>query len=230
LDNLFRGGAGADSLDGGAGSDTVDYADKTMSVVLTLNGATNATAMVGGVADDTLHNIENMIGRAGADTLVGDGAINSISGLGGADLLRGGAGADAIDGGAGVDTVYYSDKAAAVVVTLNGATNATATVGGVAEDTLRNIEKVVGGTAGDTLFGDAGVNALSGIAGDDVLRGSGGADILDGGAGADTVDGGAGSDNGGLQRQDGVGGRDAERRRQRHGDGRRRRGRQDPET
>ncbi|MFI0845977.1 Ig-like domain-containing protein [Mesorhizobium sp. IMUNJ 23232] len=176
--DLLRGKLGKDAIDGGTGSDTVDYSDKTAAVVLTLNGSTNATAFVGGVAEDTVKNVENIIGGSGDDTLTGDGAAN---------VLKGGAGKDTLDGGTGLDTVDYSDKTAAVVLTLNGSTNATATVGGVAEDTVRNIENVIGGSADDTLTGDGGANTLSGGNGNDLLTGGAGADALDGGAGSDRV-------------------------------------------
>ena len=59
-----------------------------------------------------------------------------------------------LNGGAGVDTADYGDKRTSVVVRLNAATNATVKVGGVNEDTIRNIENVTGGTVADTLTGD----------------------------------------------------------------------------
>jgi Ca2+-binding RTX toxin-like protein len=177
-DDLLTGGAGTDTLDGGTGSDTASFAEKTAAVVVTLNGATNATATVGGAAEDTLRNIENLIGGSGNDTLTGDALANRFSG---------GAGTDVLDGGAGTDTADYSDRTAAVVVTLSGATNATVTIGALAEDTLRNIENIVGGAGNDILAGDGAVNILSGGLGDDTLSGGAGIDTLDGGAGSDTV-------------------------------------------
>ncbi|MCW2286428.1 Ca2+-binding RTX toxin-like protein [Rhodoblastus acidophilus] len=179
LDNLFRGGGGNDALDGGAGSDTADYRDKTAAVSVALNGATRVGVLVNGVPEDTIVNIETVYGGSAADTLTGDAANN---------LFRGGGGADVLDGGAGSDTADYSDKTAAVAATLNGATLATVTVGGVAEDTIRNIENLIGGAGADTLVGDALVNTLLGGAGADLLRGGGGADYLDGGAGSDWAD------------------------------------------
>ncbi|MBY6243938.1 carbohydrate-binding domain-containing protein [Methylosinus sp. Sm6] len=175
--NLLRGGAGADVLDGRAGVDTADYRDKKASVAVTLNGATSASVKIGGVAEDTIRNIENIYGGSGADTLIGDGLSN---------LLRGGAGADILDGGAGVDAADYSDKTSSVAVTLNGATNASVKIGGVAEDTIRNIENIYGGSGADTLIGDSSANLLSGGEGDDILTGAGGADQLTGGFGSDT--------------------------------------------
>ena len=176
--DMLIGGAGLDTLDGGTGLDTASFAEKAAGVVVTLNGGTNATATVGGVAEDTLRNIENIIGGSAADTLVGDAQANVLSGRGGNDTL---------DGGAGLDTADYGEKTAAVVVTLNGATNAAAIVGGVAEDTLRNIENITGGSGNDVLAGDGAVNVLLGGLGDDVLSGGGGLDTLNGGAGTDTV-------------------------------------------
>ncbi len=177
-DDLLTGGIGNDTLDGGTGTDTASFAEKTASVVVTLNGATAATATVGGAAEDTLRNIENIIGGSGNDTLTGDTLANRFSG---------GAGTDVLDGGAGTDTAEYGDRTAAVVVTLNGATNAIVTIGGVAEDTLRNIENIIGGSGNDILTGDSAVNLLSGGLGDDTLSGGGGIDTLDGGAGSDTA-------------------------------------------
>ena len=132
---------------------------------------------VGGVAHDTIRNIENVTGGSGNDTLTGDSLAN---------IFKGGAGNDVLDGGADFDTADFSDKTTAVVVTLNGGTNATATVGGVAQDTLRNIENVIGGSGNDTLTGDSLANSFEGGSGTDVLAGKDGDDNLTGGANADT--------------------------------------------
>ena len=77
---------------------------------MTLNGPTNATVTVGGVAEDTIRNIENVIGGSGNDTLTGDALAN---------LCRRAATTcsrvrrnDVLDGGAGIDTADYSDKTA----------------------------------------------------------------------------------------------------------------------
>ncbi|MDK1493742.1 calcium-binding protein, partial [Sinorhizobium sp. 7-81] len=147
--NLIRGGGGSDVLDGGAGNDTVDYADKTTSVVITLGGATPTTVFVNGLAEDTISNFENAYGGSGDDILTGSSQNNvlrgeagsdTLNGGGGDDSLFGGAGNDTADGGAGVDTFDLREKTDAVVVTLNGANNSTVFVDGVAEDTIRNVE------------------------------------------------------------------------------------------
>jgi Ca2+-binding RTX toxin-like protein len=100
----------------------------------------------------------------------------------------GGTGNDVLDGGTGIDTAVFSDKTTAVVLTLHGATSAIVTVDGVAEDTVRNIENVTGGSGGDTLRGDSLANTLSGGIGNDTLRGGGGGDTLNGGNDADVFE------------------------------------------
>jgi Ca2+-binding RTX toxin-like protein len=115
-------------------------------------------------------------------------------GMGGNDNLRGGAGNDSLDGGTGSDIADFSEKTTAVVLTLNGGTNATASIGGVAEDTIVNIENIAGGSASDTLTGDALANSLSGNGGNDTLSGFGGNDTLTGSDGNDNLTGGNGND------------------------------------
>ncbi len=192
--DFLTGMGGADILDGGAGIDAAIYDEKTLSVSVTLNGATNATVYVGGVAEDTLRNIEGVFGGLGADTLIGDSQANTLSGAAGDDVLAGRGGADLINGEEGVDTAVYDEKTSAVSVTLNGATNVTVYVGGAAEDTLRNVENVVGGSVGDSLTGDGLANVLDGRGGANDLHGAGGNDTLIGGASDDLLDGGEGID------------------------------------
>lgn len=183
--DTLQGYAGRDTLDGGAGSDTALYTEKTGSLSVTLNGSTAATLSVGGVAEDSLRNIESLYGGSAADTLNGDSQAN---------LFRGGNGRDLLNGNGGLDTADYGDKTTSVVVTLNGSTSMTVSVGGVAEDSLRNIEHLNGGSAADTLTGDSLTNRLSGAAGNDLLRGMAGRDTLIGGSGNDRLFGGNDND------------------------------------
>jgi Ca2+-binding RTX toxin-like protein len=168
--NLFRGGGGKDLLNGAGGLDTADYSDKTAAVQVSLNGATQVGVKIAGVAEDAILNIENVIGGAANDTLVGDALAN---------LFRGGSGKDLLDGGAGLDTADYSDKAAAVQATLNGAATVSVVIGGAAEDAIVNIESLFGGAANDTLVGDALANLFRGGGGKDLLNGAGGLDTAD---------------------------------------------------
>lgn len=146
---------------------------------------------------------DRLFGLSGSDRLNGWGAADSLYGGSGADtltggladdLLRGGSGRDRIAGGAGRDAADYSERTAAVQVTLNDLGDGTARVGGVLEDSLSGIEDVRGGSAADRLTGNAAANRLGGSAGHDVLSGVGGADVLEGGMGNDRLDGGTGND------------------------------------
>ena len=98
-----------------------------------------------------------------------------------------------LDGGAGLDTASYAEKSGAVVVSLNGSQEVVVTIGGIIEDTIKNIENITGGLSNDQLTGDGLANVLNGGAGNDLLIGGGGDDTLDGGAGNDTLNGGDGN-------------------------------------
>ena len=123
---------------------------------------------VNGVVEDKIRNIENLIGGAGNDMLTGDGLANRLEGGAGNDLLKGGGGADVLDGGIGIDTADYGDKATAVTVTLAGATSTGVKVNGVVEDTVSNIENLIGGSGNDRLVGDQNGNVFRGGLGKDV--------------------------------------------------------------
>ena len=191
--DTLKGGAGRDVLDGGTGADYADFRDKGAAVSVALNGQANATVTVGGVAEDFIRNIENLLGGSAGDSLSGDGFSNVLYGRGGDDILRGGLGRDTIQGDRGTDTADFRDKTASIAVTLNGSSYATVKVGGLAEDTFRNVECILGGSGNDNLGGDGLANSLYGYDGNDVLQGGGGADWIVGGRGADDLD--AGPDN-----------------------------------
>jgi Ca2+-binding RTX toxin-like protein len=218
LGNELYGGAGNDVLidsfrgdimDGGTGIDT--YLTRTADNALQINLTTGANNR-----QDTISNIENVIGSGQADTIIGDGGANvldgggaptfdgsdALSGLGGNDTLfggtfgndtlDGGTGADSMVGGVGTDTATYASATEAVAVNL---TTGTGTAGEAAGDTLNAIENLTGSAFNDTLTGDAGNNVLAGGAGSDSLSGLAGNDTLDGGIGADTLFGGDGIDS-----------------------------------
>ena len=123
-DNIFRGGAGADTLNGGAGSDTADYSGSPVDTVergysfgvevnLTSGSATGSHAQ-----GDTLTGIENLIGTDYIDRLVGDASDNVLRGGAYGDWLRGETGDDTLYGGpdsdilfgdGGDDTLYGGD-------------------------------------------------------------------------------------------------------------------------
>ncbi|WP_369800352.1 calcium-binding protein, partial [Caulobacter sp. Root1472] len=171
----FSGGLGDDHLIGGS---NIGPAGLTGSA---LYGDGGNDRLEGSLAVDHLH------GGDGDDILTGGD---------GDDLLDGGAGNDTIDGGAGFDSFSYADLASGVTVVVGAGTIASG-AGGV--DTLFGVEALEGtayddslaislsNTAGYTLNGGAGNDALTGGGGDDILVGGDGDDQLVGRGGNDTV-------------------------------------------
>jgi len=105
-DDTLQGGTGDDILDGGsAGSDTADYSDATVHglVASLMTGASSG----GGLGNDTLVSIRNLIGSDYDDVLVGDDGDNALDGGQGNDILWGHGGFNAMTGGAGTDVAYY---------------------------------------------------------------------------------------------------------------------------
>ena len=96
--NQMSGGAGDDTIDGGLGDDTLDGDEGNNTVSFAGSGAALFVSLADGIATgagtDTLLNFRNIIGGAGADTLVGDAQANRLAGGTGVDQLAGGAGAD----------------------------------------------------------------------------------------------------------------------------------------
>ncbi|HEX8622867.1 MAG TPA: M10 family metallopeptidase C-terminal domain-containing protein [Allosphingosinicella sp.] len=179
-DNVIEGGSGNDVMAGGGGVDTASYAGATAGVTVSL--ATGSAQNTVSAGTDTLSGFENLLGSGFNDSLTGDSNVNTLSGGAGDDTLNPGsnsAGAvDLLDGGAGLDVASFAGQTAAVVATLNGATDAVATVGGVAVATLRSIEGLTGGTAADILTGDGNANVIDGGLGDDTLVGGAGIDTV----------------------------------------------------
>jgi len=206
---------GGDSFTGGAGVDTVDYSQRTVALLVTMDGVA-ANDGEASELDNVKADIENILGGSGADNITGNLLNNSISGGLGNDVLAGGAGddvfpctvqslfadggagplvsdgTDTISGGAGVDKVDYSQRTAAMTISLDG----TATSGESGEnDTIgTDVENAEGGSAADTINGNASANELVGGAGIDTINGMGGDDTIEGGLGTDVIDCGAGFD------------------------------------
>lgn len=189
--DTLTGGDGNDSLDGGAGWDTADYDDRSKPVVLVLNDSSDGTATLG-LEQDILRSIESAIGSGRADVLRGNSEANNFAGGAGDDTLQGGGGLDTLRGGYGSDTADYHEKTASVTVDL--AASGIVLVGGIAEDTIDDIESIIGGSAADSLRGNQSDNVFRGREGDDVLYAFGGNDDVQGGAGNDRLAGGLGTD------------------------------------
>ncbi|MEL6915463.1 MAG: hypothetical protein AAFP13_13265 [Pseudomonadota bacterium] len=149
---------------------------------------------------------DTLLGRGGNDELFGGDGNDSLNGGSGDDVLHGGAGNDRIVGGFlpdEIDTASYANARfdgeegqlaagdfGSVIVDLQFGT----ATGAQGNDTLDNIENVIGSNGDDTLRGDGRDNVLSGGAGDDLLEGRAGDDVLVLGEGSDTARGGMGDD------------------------------------
>ena len=160
-DDTLEGRAGADTLDGGthnsgAGAigDTASYKNSLNAV--TVNLATNVNT--GGHAqDDTLLNIENIIGSdntATGDTLTGNDDPNRIEGGAGRDTLYGGGGGDTLLGGEGDDVLL---SGGAGIDELYGGEGDDILEGGADADTLDGGNHGVGG---DTASYENSLNAV----------------------------------------------------------------------
>jgi Ca2+-binding RTX toxin-like protein len=176
LSEVFRGGAGNDTINGGQGYDRADYTSSTAGADVTLGGTGNGTASDGLGGTDTLVNIEAVRGSDFNDTLTGSDSAAFES-------FEGRAGNDVIDGKAGTDRIDFATSTAGVVVNL---ATGTASDGWGGTDTFTNIENVRGSRDfADSITGSTGANRLEGNGGDDSLSGGLGDDTLDGGSGAD---------------------------------------------
>ena len=73
---------------------------------------------------------------------------NTLDGGPGDDLLDGAGGADVLEGGAGLDTADYSARTTAVTVDNDGVNDDGAS--NERDDVRPSVERVLGGSAGDT--------------------------------------------------------------------------------
>ena len=178
------GGAGNDTIDGGAILDRINYTDRNSISYATSTSGINLNLQTGIVLDglggtDTLTNIDFITGSSHADVLTGSSADIF-------EVFEGGAGDDVIDGGAITDTwtgtnanrAAYANAGALVQVDLSAGTASGAATG---NDTLININHVLGSAFADPLFGSDRTDVteqFSGRAGNDFIDGRGGLDVV----------------------------------------------------
>jgi Ca2+-binding RTX toxin-like protein len=164
-------------------SSAVDMSSGYNPVVSAFHGDNGNDIISGGALNDVIY------GDSGNDRLLGGGGNDKLFGGNGTDTLLGGLGDDTLDGGSGNDTADYSTSASVVTANL-----ALGTATGEGNDTLLNIEHLIGSSFDDVLTGSGGNNNLSGGAGNDIIHGGGGNDTLTGGAGLDQLFGDDGHD------------------------------------
>jgi Ca2+-binding RTX toxin-like protein len=205
----FAQGASSVTFLGSTGTDVADY--RNASAAVTVKKESFANDGRAGDRDNIASDVENLVGSRFNDTLEGSNAAATerYDGLAGADTMRGLGGpddfaagtapdgADKVFGGTGtaMDTMSYRDRTARVVVTTNFFDNDDGQAG--EGDTVREIERVLGGSGPDQLSGNGGSQTrvlLFGGGNIDRLTGTAAGDTLNGEAGADTVIGNDGDD------------------------------------
>jgi Ca2+-binding RTX toxin-like protein len=178
-------------------------ADTNGDVFVTGTGSKSYIVAMGD-GNDTV----SFAGGSGQNLAAGNAAFGdrvTVYGGAGNDTFVQGAAAspETIHGGDGTDTVTYAARTAAVTVTIGAGVNNDGAAG-EQDDITGDVEVVTGGTgndnltahptAGSTLNGGDGDDALVGGDGNDTLNGDGGNDTLRGGDGNDTLSGGDGDD------------------------------------
>jgi len=181
--DLFYGYFDGDTFDGGSGIDTIDYANISDKINVTLDGSSNS--------NDKLIDIENIYASSNKDTLVGNSDANVLDGRGDADTLNGmagddtlyggdgndtligGSGADLLEGGSGQDMADYSSSNAIIAnLTTNSVIDG---LGGT--DTLVSIEMIKGSLYQDNITGSSSSDTLIGMGGNDTFYATLGNDL-----------------------------------------------------
>ena len=202
----------AGAFDDGGAEDEFDGSRERLIGIEHAIGSPNNDTIVGTAGSNTLS------GLAGDDVLTGGDGDDVVSGGDGDDTLRGGAGSDdlfggndddtlvggaaddLLDGGIGIDAADYSERDAAVEVTLDagvendGGTQDQNGVTPSIRDDVVGTENVIGGNGSDVLTGSPEANVLDGGPGADQLNGGDENDTLLGGSGADVLNGQGGVD------------------------------------
>ncbi len=208
-DDTLLGGSDIDRLYGGSGNDSVDYSGESATVNANLSAG---TASGGTIGNDFLYDIENIIGGSNSDTLIGDANINILQGGAGGDTIQAGDNSDTVEGGSGNDTIiagagndyidggddsdtldYSEFDSHGINVDLSNSLAQTIN-DEYGDDTILNVENIIGSDLADNIIGNDEINILEGGSDSDTLIGGGGNDTLKGGIGDDTLKGGLGND------------------------------------
>jgi len=230
-DELY-GGAGSDTLYSGAGDDIINGGDDTDAVNYqnlksdleygTTGGVEGVSVRLDkpsgdaqeddfstGYGNDTLIDIEDVVGSKYDDIIYGSNGTNYIQGMGGDDKIIGGRGYDFIDGGDGsdwisyytpdypdrVDNPYYMEDIQGITVTMGtDFVMLKETSSDRLIDLIKEVEQVSGTRGNDFIWGDNSDETFWGHEGNDNLRGWNGADNLYGGSGDDYLLSGRGVD------------------------------------
>ena len=179
-------------------------ADKVITIIdYALDGNIENLQLGSGASKGTGNALDNVIeANDDGNELQGGGGKDHLKGGKGKDKLQGGDGDDHVDagegddeivggdgagndtyiGGIGIDTVRYTSAISIITVNL---TEGAASGNEIGQDTLSEIENLIGGQMGDTLIGDIQANNIDGYTGNDTITGGNGDDKLLGGLGTD---------------------------------------------
>ena len=194
-------------LNTGAGNDTVRPQDLSGLTTPLVNFLINL-----GDGDDVLHGTNGTIrmivdGEDGNDSLIGGAANDQLTGGFGEDSLAGGPGDDtyvfdaddflgadtiAENPGEGSDTLDFSPtdfNSIGIDLRETVSPQAVTTINNLLIKLSENIENVTGGSHGNAIIGNAGLNILRGGNGVDYIIGGGGADQIFGVGSADILHG-----------------------------------------
>jgi Ca2+-binding RTX toxin-like protein len=172
---FFTIGDGNDDYTGGTGSDTIDLSGITGNTTLNLNSGNASGTQIG---NDTLSGIENIIGGAGNDTITGSTQANILRGGAGSDNISAGSGNDTFvavagdgndtyNGQGGTDTLDLSLITTATTVRLDLGTASGVSIG---NDTISNIERILGGSGIDTITAGNAPETFTGNGGADIFQ------------------------------------------------------------
>ncbi len=194
------------------GGSNYNFVQTDLTSIERVVGSEGADQLIGSNSGEELIGREGrdfLDGLDGRDILYGGDDRDRLEGGGGADFIHGGLGNDIIDGETNSDpteaeadtvsyeTAYRDTVTGGLVANAFGGVTvdlAAGTASGAhGNDTILNIENVIGSNNDDAISGNGVANVLNGGIGDDYLAGRGGDDLfsLDG---SDWAEGGTGND------------------------------------
>jgi Ca2+-binding RTX toxin-like protein len=183
--NVITGLNAADGFQGKGGDDTLidpsfpvdrggaDYSDATGPVTGTVGAGTH-TVSGAGIGTDTLTNVRSFFGSNFSDQITGDGSDSNLTGEGGNDVIEPLGGLDGVTGGSGTDTVIYANETGPIVADLSSSAFNNVTVPGGSDDSVSEVENLIGSAQDDQVTGGTENNVFDGRGGSDQLNGGAG--------------------------------------------------------